>query len=46
MKGHVYPRGETYTYVIDLPPDPMTGSGDKNQKVGLKLKRKPGQRVT
>lgn len=35
-KGHVYPRGKTYTYVIDLPPDPRTGKRRQKSKGGFK----------
>lgn len=39
MKGHVYPRGKTYTYVIDLPPDPMTGGRRQKSKGGFKTEK-------
>lgn len=26
MKGHVYKRGKTWTYMFDAPPDPLTGN--------------------
>lgn len=42
MKGHVYPRGKTYTYVFDLPVDPLTGERSQNQKVVSKPKKKHG----
>ncbi|AWP28805.1 Arm DNA-binding domain-containing protein [Paenibacillus sp. Cedars] len=39
MKGHVYPRGKTYTYVIDLPLDPMTGGQRQKSKGGFKTEK-------
>ncbi|MEK3792024.1 tyrosine-type recombinase/integrase [Paenibacillus sp. FSL R7-0204] len=36
MKGHVYLRGKTYTYVFDLPPDPLTGERNQKTKGGFK----------
>lgn len=38
MKGHVYLRGKTYTYVFDLPPDPLTGERNQKTKGDSKLK--------
>lgn len=35
MKGHVYQRGKTYTYVIDLPNDPLTGERKQKSKGGF-----------
>jgi hypothetical protein len=34
MKGHVYKRGKTYTYVIDGPADPLTGKRKQVTKGG------------
>lgn len=34
MKGHVYKRGQTYTYVFDGPPDPLTGERNQVSKGG------------
>lgn len=34
MKGHVYRRGKTYTYVFDGPPDPLTGERNQITKGG------------
>jgi hypothetical protein len=34
MKGHVYKRGQTYTYVFDGPPDPLTGERKQVTKGG------------
>lgn len=34
MKG-IYPRGSTFTYVIDLPPDPLTGERRQKSKGGF-----------
>lgn len=36
MKGHVYQRGKTWTYVINLPPDPVTGKRRQKSKGGFK----------
>ncbi|WP_244169691.1 Arm DNA-binding domain-containing protein [Paenibacillus helianthi] len=36
MKGHVYPRGKSYTYVFDLPPDALTGEQKQKTKGGFK----------
>lgn len=36
MDGHVYPRGKTFTYVFDLPPDPLTGERNQKTKGGFK----------
>ncbi|WP_433921563.1 Arm DNA-binding domain-containing protein [Paenibacillus taichungensis] len=36
MKGRVYPRGKTYTYVFDLPPDALTGERNQKNKRGFK----------
>jgi integrase len=36
MKGHVYRRGKTFTYVFDGPPDPLTGERQQVTKGGWK----------
>ncbi len=36
MKGHVYKRGNTFTYVFDGPPDPLTGERKQVSKGGWK----------
>lgn len=36
MDGNVYQRGSTWTYVIELPPDPLTGKRKQNSKGGFK----------
>jgi|GEM_PF-3737959 Site-specific recombinase XerD len=40
MKGHVYPRGETFTYVIDLPPHPLTNKRRQKSKGGFATEEK------
>ncbi len=39
MRGHVYQRGKTYTYVIDLPPNPLTGERRQKSKGGFKTEK-------
>jgi integrase len=39
MKGHVYLRGRTYTYVFDLPADPLTGERSQKSKGGFKTEK-------
>lgn len=39
MKGHVYARGKTYTYVFDLPSDPLTGERSQRTKGGFKSEK-------
>jgi len=39
MKGHIYKRGATYTYVIDLGKDPITNKRHQNSKGGFKTKK-------
>ncbi|HEX6444684.1 MAG TPA: tyrosine-type recombinase/integrase [Streptosporangiales bacterium] len=34
MKGHVYKRGQTWTYMFDGPPDPLTGKRKQVTKGG------------
>lgn len=36
MKGHVYQRGKSWTYVINLQPDPVTGKRRQKSKGGFK----------
>ncbi|MDT8980027.1 tyrosine-type recombinase/integrase [Paenibacillus sp. chi10] len=36
MEGHVYKRGSTWTYVVNLPPDPLTGKRKQKSKGGFK----------
>ncbi|WP_420901858.1 Arm DNA-binding domain-containing protein [Paenibacillus alvei] len=40
MEGHVYQRGNTWTYVIELPPDPLTGKRKQKSKGDLKQRKK------
>ena len=39
MKGHVYKRGKTYSYVIDGPPDQVTGKRKQVTKGGYVTER-------
>lgn len=39
-EGHVYPRGKTFTYVVDLPPDPITGKRRQKSKGGFETEDK------
>jgi len=39
MKGHIYKRGKTYTYVIDLGKDPITNKRQQKTKGGFKTKK-------
>ncbi len=39
MKGHIYKRGKTYTYVIDLGKDPFTSKRQQKTKGGFKTKK-------
>ncbi len=39
MKGHVYLRGKTYTYVFDLPADPLSGERSQKSKGGFKTEK-------
>ncbi|WP_260507900.1 Arm DNA-binding domain-containing protein [Cytobacillus firmus] len=39
MKGHVYKRGDSWTYVVDIGRDPTTGKRIQKSKVGLKRKK-------
>jgi integrase len=36
MRGHVYQRGKSWTYVVDLPPDPSTGERRQKSKGGFR----------
>jgi Arm DNA-binding domain/Phage integrase, N-terminal SAM-like domain len=39
MRGSIRKRGSTYTYVLDLPPDPVTGKRRQKTKGGFRTKR-------
>lgn len=39
VKGTIYKRGTTYTYIIDLGKDPITNKRQQKSKGGFKLKR-------
>ena len=39
MKGHVYKRGDTFTYMFDAPPDPLTGKRRQVTKGGFATER-------
>ncbi|MFC0526268.1 tyrosine-type recombinase/integrase [Phytohabitans kaempferiae] len=39
MKGHVYRRGKTFTYVFDGPPDPLSGKRAQVTKGGFATER-------
>ncbi|QSX04810.1 site-specific integrase [Sedimentibacter sp. zth1] len=39
MNGHIYKRGSTYTYVIDLGRDPITNKRNQKSKGGFKTKK-------
>lgn len=39
MKGYVYKRGNTYTYVVDLGRDPITGKRKQKTKGGFRKKK-------
>ncbi len=39
MKGHIYRRGTSYTYVIDLGKDPITNKRQQKSKGGFKTKK-------
>lgn len=39
MKGHIYKRGKTYTYIIDLGKNPLTGKRNQKTKGGFKTKK-------
>ena len=40
MKGKVFKRGKTWTYVVDLPPDPATGQRNQKKKGGFPSQKK------
>lgn len=39
MKGHIRKRGKTYTYVVDVGKDPITGKRIQKSKGGFKTKK-------
>ena len=39
MRGSIRKRGSTYSYCIDLPPDPVTGKRRQKMKGGFRTKR-------
>ncbi|WP_374721464.1 Arm DNA-binding domain-containing protein [Peribacillus tepidiphilus] len=39
MKGYVFKRGETWTYVVDIGKDPFTGKRKQKTKGGYKRKK-------
>jgi hypothetical protein len=39
MRGSIRKRGSTYTYWLDLPPDPVTGKRRQRTKGGFRTKR-------
>jgi integrase len=39
VKGHVYKRGKTYTYIFDGPPDPLTGERQQVTKGGWETEK-------
>ncbi|WP_231701915.1 site-specific integrase [Crassaminicella thermophila] len=39
MKGHIYKRGATYTYVVDLGKDPITNKRRQKSKGGFRTKK-------
>ena len=39
MRGSIRKRGSTYTYWLDLPPDPVTGKRRQKTKGGFLTKR-------
>jgi Phage integrase, N-terminal SAM-like domain/Arm DNA-binding domain len=39
MRGSIRRRGSTYTYVLDMPPDPVTGKRRQKTKGGFRTKR-------
>jgi hypothetical protein len=39
MRGSIRKRGGTYTYILDLPPDPVTGKRRQKTKGGFRTKR-------
>ena len=39
MKGHVYKRGDTWTYRFDTDPDPLTGIRHQPSKGGFRTER-------
>jgi hypothetical protein len=39
VRGRVFKRGATYSFVVDLPPDPMTGRRRQRMKGGFRTRR-------
>jgi hypothetical protein len=39
MRGSIRKRGSTYTYILDMPPDPVTGKRRQKTKGGFRTKR-------
>jgi integrase len=39
MRGSIRKRGNTYTYILDMPPDPVTGKRRQKTKGGFRTKR-------
>ena len=39
MRGSIRKRGSTYTYILDMPPDPVTGQRRQRTKGGFRTKR-------
>ena len=39
MRGSIRKRGGTYTYVLDMPPDPVTGRRRQKTQGGFRTKR-------
>src|ERR1700757_1593191 len=39
MKGHVYRRGKTWSYLFDIEPDPLTGQRRQANGSGFKTER-------
>jgi hypothetical protein len=45
VRGHVYRRGETWTYVVDVGRDPATGRRRMRSKGGFATKREAERTV-
>lgn len=39
MRGRIFKRGASYSYVVDLPPDPISGRRRQQKKGGFRTKR-------
>lgn len=39
MKGQIFKRGKTWSYVVDLPPDPITGARKQKKKGGFSTQK-------